>query len=234
MGPIARIATSAAAALAATAASAPLAGAAEVTLDRRCYAEGDVITQTGAGFAAAAQVSERLTFASLAGDPLGSLSAPAVTADTDGAFTRRIGAPGLRRDSHRREKATSTFSDQAGGEPATVRWTLTGWAIEVAGWTGGKATKGRRIRVDTWGWTDNGRRLFVHYFRAGQKVKTQRIGRLRGPCRDLEQRVRSFDFAGARPGAWKVYFSATRRLDRQADAWFSYDVTVVERRKKKR
>ena len=228
MAPIARIATPVAAALAATLVLAPAAAAAEVELDRRCYAPGDVITQRGSGFGPGAQVSERLSFASLAGDPLGSLSAPSVEADADGAFTRRIGAPALRRESHRREKATSTFTGDAGGEAATARWTLTGWGIEVSGWTGGKAKRGRRIRVETWGWTTNGRKLFAHYFRSGGRVATVRVGRLTGPCRDLDAEVRSFRFDGVRPGAWKVYFSATRRFDRQADGWFSYNVTVPE------
>jgi hypothetical protein len=231
---MARIATPVAAALVAGAALAPAASAAEVELDRGCYAEGDVITQKGSGFTPAAQVMERLSFATLAGDPLGSLSAPAVTADEQGTFTRRIGAPDLRRKSHRREKATSTFTDQVGGAAVTARWTLTDWGIQVGGWPGGKARKGRRIHVDTWGWTTNGRKLFAHYFRGGEKVKTARVGRLKGPCRNLDKRVRSFAFAGARPGDWKVYFSATRKLDRQADAWFVYNVRVAAKKKKPR
>jgi len=234
MGPIARIVTPAATALAVTAALAPAAAAAaEVQLDRGCYAQGDVITQTGSGFTPAAPVMEQLSFTTLDGDPLGKLTAPAVTADAQGAFSRRIGAPDLRRKSHRREKAKSTFTDQIGGATVTARWTLTGWGIEVGGWTGGKTRTGRRIRVDTWGWTTNGRKLFAHYFRGGEKVRSVRVGRLKGPCRNLDRRVRSFAFAGARPGDWKVYFSARRRLNRAADAWFAYNVTVQRPKKKK-
>ena len=232
MEPRARIATHAAAALAASAMLAPAAAlAAEVDLDRGCYAKGDVITQTGTGFTPATQVQERLSFSSLGGDPLGSLLAPAITADATGGFVRRIGAPGLRRDKHRRERATSTFTDQTTlGEPATARWTLTGWGIEVTGWPGGEARPGRRMRVDTWGWTTNGSKLFAHYFRGGEKVETVKVGRLRGPCRNLDKRVRQFGFDGVKAGSWKVLFSATRNLDRDADAWFSYDVSVPKRK----
>jgi hypothetical protein len=235
MGRPAGIAITTAAALTAALALAPTAaGAPSVTLDRGCYAQGDMITQNGTGFAPGANVVETVSFEPFGGgDPLGSLLAPAVSADASGAFERRISAPGLRKASHRRERAVSEFADQAlPGSAAEASWTLSAWGIEVTGWPGGRGKRGRALRVDTWGWAARGRVLRAHYFRKGAHVKTVRIGRLKGACRDLDKEVRQFDFAGARPGDWKVYFSATRRLDRQADAWFLYKVALPPSKKK--
>jgi hypothetical protein len=53
-----------------------------------------------------------------------------------------------------------------------------------------------------------------------------RVGRLQGPCGDLSKRLKQFPFAHPKPGAWRVFFSTTKELDKYEDAWIWVAVRV--------
>jgi hypothetical protein len=201
-------------------------GTASVRLDRACYTPGDTITATGTGFTPGAQVSEAVNLlAGTAQTPLGTLLEPVVTTASNGMFTRQVKAPNLVRVDDERERATSVFADAA--KTASVPWTLSEWALNVPQWEGdGIANPRRTMTVEALGWTDLGPTLYAHYFHAGTRVKTVRIGRLTGDCRDLRKRVHQFPFKAVAAGRWAVYFSTTRRLDRENDAYFWMNLRV--------
>jgi hypothetical protein len=214
--------------LLAVAVSAGPAMASSVTLDRACYAPGDDITQTGSGFTPSSTVAEMAGFFSMdTMELLGNLTAPPVATDASGAFTRHIAAPTLMRASDREEGVMSSYTDQANtDDPAFVQWTLSNWDVNVL--RKGKRPQTARMQVDAFGWTAQGSRLYAHYYRQGRKGKTVTVGALGGPCGNLLRTVRMFPFT-AKPGQWKIYFSATRTLDKVADGWVSFAYKVGAR-----
>lgn len=203
-----------------------------VALDRACYSPGEPITQTGSGFGTGSGIAENLSLLDPANDEvLATLLAPPVTTDLEGSFIRRIRAPRLAHRTDRRERAVSTFTDQA--DPAntwtSVQWTLSSWELEIEEWAAGNVKPGGAMTVDAYGWTSAGSSLYAHYYRGRTPVKHARLGALTGACGDLRRRVRQFPFRRVRPGRWTVFFSTTRKLDKRDDAWISYTVRVPGR-----
>jgi hypothetical protein len=225
---LARRAALVAAALAVTV-PAQAAQAATVTLDRACYSPGDAITQTGSGFTPNGGVSESLQlFDPESGQELSFRTAPPVTADGQGAFTRLIRAPALAREVDRTEIAASTFVDQTDPQNtfAAVMWTLSAWELNIAAWANGKAKPRKQMVIDTYGWTSAGSTLYGHYYRGGKRIKDVKFGALTGDCGDLRRRVKQFPFRTVRPGSWKVYFSATRKFDKADGGYIWFKVRV--------
>jgi hypothetical protein len=205
-----------------------------VTLDRTCYAPGDPITQTARGFTPGAEVLETLALLpTRGGSALATLTATHA-ADATGAFTARMRAPRLARDTDRRELAGSAWTEQtAAPDPAappplgpTATWTLSAWDLVIPQWAGGHADPGRSMTIDTFGWTVAGRTLYAHYYRGTTRIRTVRIGALTGPCGDLRRTVRQFPFRGVKAGEWRIFFSATPVLDKRNDDWLRRTVTV--------
>lgn len=203
-----------------------------VALDRTCFSPGEPIAQVGTGFTAGAEIAESLSLLDPATDePLRSFFAPPVRADAEGSFKRLIPAPRLARRTDRREPAISAFTDQTDPQRlwTSVPWTLSAWEVEIDEWARGRANPRGTMVVDTYGWTSAGSTLYAHYYRGRAHVRDVRLGALRGACGDLRKRVRQFPFRGDHAGRWKVFFSATRKLDRRDDAWIAYGVRVSRR-----
>jgi hypothetical protein len=142
-------------------------------------------------------------------------------ADATGGFAARMRAPGLARDTDRRELAGSAWTEQtATPDPATApplgptaTWTLSAWDLVIAQWAGGRADPARSMTIDTFGWTVAGSALYAHYYRGTTRIRTVPIGALTGPCGDLRRTVRQFPFARVKAGEWRIFFSATAVLD---------------------
>jgi hypothetical protein len=211
-------------------AAAPAAADPAVTLDRPCYAPGDTITRTGSGFTAGAQVTESVAFQTqeLPTIALGSLKGPTIAANPQGAFKDTLSAPNLRRPSRDfTETAIDTFTDPANPtKPAVVQWTLSSWTMSVPAWNRRAARPGQAMTVYAYGWTSSGTTLYMHYFRGTKRYKTVRVGRLTGACGDLSKHLVQFPFHHPKPGAWKVFFSTTKLLDKQGDAWIALKVRL--------
>jgi hypothetical protein len=210
--------------------AAPAAADPVVTLDRTCYAPGDTITRTGSGFTPGAQVTESVAFQTqdLPTIALGSLNGPTIAANPQGAFKDTISAPRLRRETKDyTETAIDTFTDPGNpAKPAVVQWTLSAWSMSVPAWSGRAARVGQPMTVYAYGWTSTGTTLYMHYFRGTKRYKTVRVGRLTGACGDLSKHLVQFPFSHPKPGAWKVFFSTTKLLDKQGDAWIALKVRV--------
>jgi hypothetical protein len=201
-----------------------------VSVDRKCYSPGDAITRTGTGFTPSTQATESISFQTL-GLPvvsLGSVTGPTVAIDAQGGFKDMVSAPKLRRPTKDyTETAIDTFTDPANpAKPATVQWTLSDWTIYVGAWAGRAARPGEPMTVYAFGWTSRGIVLYMHYYRGTKRYKTTRVGRLQGPCGDLTKRLTQFPFAHPKPGAWRVFFSTTKALDKVDDAWIRVNVRV--------
>jgi hypothetical protein len=201
-----------------------------VTLDRTCYSPGDAITRTGTGFTPAAQATESVSFQTetLPVISLGSIAGATLTIDAQGGFKDVVRAPKLRRpDKDYSEIAIDTFTDAANPtKPATARWTLADWTVYVGAWAERAARPGEAMTVYAFGWTTRGTVLYMHYYRGTKRYKTVRVGRLQGPCGDLSKRLKQFPFAHPKPGAWRVFFSTTKELDKVEDAWIRVAVRV--------
>lgn len=210
-------------------AAAPAIAAPSVTLDRACYAAGDPITETATGFTPDSQVLETLGLISTTNPHsiLNSLTAPLVSTDSSGAFTRQIRAPEVQLDGDRRELAVSSFTDQAAPEdPFFLQWTLSGWDIDAREWRDATGRAGEHVHIATWGWTSDGTTLYAHFFRGGGERRTARVGTLTGPCGDLKTTIAKTPFRRSTRATWKVYFSTTKALNRIDDAWISLKVAV--------
>jgi hypothetical protein len=215
----------------------PAGPAPAVTVDRTCYAPGDPITESGRGFTPNARIDETLALLAPAGGttPL-SVFGTTHTADATGAFTDRLRAPDLARDTDRREVAASLFDEQAAtpapaptpapGVPPSVAWTLSAWAVRIPQWANRTANPARKMTIDTFGWTMSGKVLYAHYYRGTTRIRTVRIGALTGPCGDLKRTVPQFPFKRVKAGEWRVFFSATAVLDKRSDDWLRRTVTV--------
>ena len=199
-----------------------------VTVDQKCYTPGDTIVETGAGFTPNAPVQETLTLVDALSTPLATLTAPLVTTDALGSFTRMMRAPELAQDWDVTETAMDAFAVQANTQlaPASVQWTLSQWDVGIAQWMHGRANPARQMTVRAHGWTTLGSTLYAHYYLGQRRVKTAKVGGLTGDCGDLTAHMKQFPFRHVKRGLWTVWFSATRRFDKAHDAAIYYRVRV--------
>jgi hypothetical protein len=58
-----------------------------------------------------------------------------------------------------------------------------------------------------------------------QRIKSVRIGALRGACGDLTTRIRQFPFRPVAAGAWTIYLTGSQVFD-ERDMWIRYRVRV--------
>jgi hypothetical protein len=219
----------AAVALPATAAATPT-----VHADRPCYTQGQPISLTGAGFTPGGPIPFLGAFAGRTANasavPLG---AP-ITADPAGALSTRIPAPALNSDRDVTETLTITANDQTkqAAQPplpptevaATTQVTLSLWAVGILSWVNGRGDPRASSDFIAVGW-EPFRRIYAHYFLNRTRVRSVRIGAVRGPCGDIAKRIRQFPFRPVRAGQWTVYFSPTQVFDREG-AWIRVRVRV--------
>jgi hypothetical protein len=187
---------------------APAARAAEVTVATPCVAEGDAVGLRGSGFTPGARV--RLTMERGPG--------PRTLVDTtepaaDGA--------GVVAGNYQLENETGWFGAEETRFAMTLRlfesaavnaattFTFSRWNV---GYTG-RLAPGRAVTLSAVGFTQAvGRPLYAHYVRRGRRVRSVRLGVLRGPCGDRRVRLRdAFPFRPVAAGAWAIRVNARRR-----------------------
>lgn len=215
----------------ALAALAPAVATAAPTLavDRPCYAPGDVIEASGAGYTPGGAVQLSFT-----GAAVGILETQAdVTGGLRGQF--EVGPDDvdalLSEDEVRREiLLASVDQGLAQADPAAagaaVRFLLTRFG---AGWNQDDRAMQprRRLAVEVVGFTgEAGRTLHLHYVRGGRRVATVPLGRLKGSCGTLRRTLpRAFPMRRVPAGTWRLAFTLSR-TDPGAVPGFSYDVRV--------
>lgn len=216
-------------ALAALAAAAipTAAHAAAVSTDRACYSPGELVTETGSGFTPGAAVTESLALVSPATNQFWTLTAPTITTDDQGAFSRKLRAPELQDAGDRQESALGAFADQADpAEPVISRWTLSDWTLRIREWSDHVAKPGRQMTIDTYGWTTESGTLYAHYYRGATHLKSVRVGATTGVCGNLKKQVPQFPFKKVKAGEYTLYLSRTASLDKVHDSWLRMKARV--------
>jgi hypothetical protein len=218
--------------LAALALAAPAAASAAptVAVDGSCYTPEMPVGLSGTGFTPGGPVALSLSL----GNAMYSFDGSAAATGTIGG---EIPLPGV----DEQVDATLTAVDQSAvppGQPpaaeqtATVTFKASPWYMFVPNWGNGDTLGiGRhraRTRVEAVGFVGTASTtLYAHYVRRGRHVKTTRIGRLRGPCGDLQATFRQFPFKVKRGASYAVTFDTTR-------AWPNDDAGILYPRVKVR
>lgn len=185
--------------------------AATLDADRACYAPGDDVRLTGAGFTPGGEVA-----LSVEGRQLG-----VGTADAGGGFVADLVAPEI---AGRERRDNFVATDQTDlGILAELPVRLTALGVRL---TPEQAPPGRKRRIRARGFT-HGRALWAHV-RRGRFARDVRIGRLRGPCGRIDVR-RGILPAGAEVGLYRIQFDARRRYSPSTIPSVDYLVTVFRR-----
>ena len=199
-------------------APASTATAAEVTAQKRCYAEGDDIDVAGTGFTANGQV--RLTL-ERDGRALVDTSEP--RADAQGALRGNYGVrneTGWFTGSETRFDMTLRLTDVTNASiTASTAFIFSRWNVGIRA-RGGRIHPRRSFRMTAIGYTNGiGKSLYAHWVRKGRVRKTMRMGTLRGPCGDATRTVRrGFPFRPVAAGTWRVTFNTSRTDARARDS----------------
>ena len=176
--------------------------------DRGCYAPNQLIELTGYGFTPDSEVALHG-----GGLPLGW-----GFADYDGIFRAEVRAPALPFPEAELRFTAIDGTYRLNRASTYVRLTSVGVRI------------GRRsqspsapLRIRARGFF-GGRTLYAHV-RRGERVRTVRVGRLRGACRRLAVSRRLFGPA-ARAGSYRVHFDTVRRYARDPGRRVTYSVRI--------
>lgn len=89
----------------------------------------------------------------------------------------------------------------------------------------GDLSKPRRLRAQ--GFTHGeGTTLYEHYYSPSGKLRTYRVGRLKGPCRSINIKRYRVLRQPPKEGLYRVYFNTNRNPRRDAIQTFLQDITV--------
>lgn len=204
-----------AAAVAITAFALPAsAQAATLAANKPCYAVGDAVVLSGAGYTPNGQVGFAVD---------GQVLPSTLTADPAGNFRLQFAAPTTRSVDSR--KSTITAIDQTNPAlTATTQLTLSRLVVRLSP-KSGRSSRPRRIRAR--GFTAQGSVLYMHIRRrgGGGKVRNVRLGRLKAPCKTLSVKRRLFSSRTA-TGRYRIIFDTARRLKTPRAQGFFFDFTV--------
>ena len=188
----------------------PIAGAANVGVAERCYAEGDEIELNASGFTPDAPVVLGLQ---RAGGPVLKLTATP-RADEAG---RVSGTYGVENDTgwftgeETRFRMTLSLAERDRPRTkASARFWFSRRDVRVRT-RGGRLRPGRPAILEATGFTSGrGRPLYAHWVRGSERRHTRRLGVLQGACATLTARLpRGFPFTPVLPGTWHVAFNTS-------------------------
>jgi len=226
-----RLPTVLAATAAALTTTAATASAAQIALDRACYADPgqrkDTIALTGSGFTPNAPFQLTLDGQAL----------PNGTGMTDaaGALAANLAAPSLADYVPKTERQhTFMLGVQEGTTSQTVPFTVSKLLASFAPASGNPKTL--KVRFSLSGFALSGAvnpATYVHYVRPNGKLKkTYRLGTAQGPCGALRtSRRRLFPFRAER-GGWKLQFDTAAKYTRgtSSSTFLFYTVGVTVKR----
>ena len=187
-----------------------------LSFDMPCYSPGDRMEFSGAGYTPGGSVrlgfntlapeSEIGTFDTLA-DEGGAIADWIQTPDPDDILQSTVfsGMLGV--------AAVDQIRIEAGTEPEhqsspKTSFRLSRWEVQLAQPNGARVRAAKPMRVTAVGYTHAiGKHLYVHYTRAGKRLKTVKLGRLGGDCGDRQKRLPRALPRGLRPGRYELDFN---------------------------
>jgi hypothetical protein len=183
--------------------------------DKPCYAEGDPMAYTGAGYTPGGEVN--FLFSSLSMRAFGSYD---TSADQSGAIAGTIDAPEedpFLDDDEWSAMVATAATDATTQQFGAALFRLTRWEVEVS------RTRARKpMRVRAFGYTRAiGKTLYLHYRRGGKTLERRKLGRLGGDCGDLTRKLPRGLPRGLRPGRYQLVFSTSKRAQDGERVWFS-------------
>ena len=202
-----------------------------LSFDKPCYSPGDRMTFTGAGFTPGGPV--QLIFTSLSTQLM--LGTYDVTADEGGAIADWVDTPDpddALKPEHWSGPLGVAANDQirieAGGPPeqqlAGASFTLSRWEVQLdLPNDTPKVRAAKPMRVTAVGFTHAiGKPLYIHYTRAGKRLKSIRLGRLTGDCGDRTKTLKRGLPRGLRRGRYKLVFNASAlNAPREPSYWIN-------------
>jgi hypothetical protein len=189
-----------------------------LTFDKPCYAEGDEMEYSGAGFTPGGEVN--FTFSSLQTSRFGTFD---THAGPGGELAGTIRAPDedmFIDDDEWSAQVGAAATDQTrsgqGAPPeqqfAATLIRLTRWDVQVARKGGGAPRANRPMRVNAHGFTRAvGETLYLQYRKGGRVLKAVRLGRLDDQCGDRETTLKRGLPRGLRPGRYTLMFTTSPR-----------------------
>jgi hypothetical protein len=201
-----------------------------LAFERACHTEGDLMAFTGSGFTPARPVDLVLPLRP-------GIAVLETVAGPAGEITGAPPVPSLEDVLAEEEFATDvvvTANDrtriaaQPPGDP-TLQVATASTRISRRGvWmTRRKIAAAKPIGIKVAGLAlDVGETVYAHYRRGGRTVKRLRLGRLAGPCGDLEAFLRRGAPASLAPGRYQVLLS-TSRGDPRAGSWITLQTIRV-------
>jgi hypothetical protein len=169
------------------------------------------MTFTGAGFTAGGDVG--LAFAHL-GAPFGSYPAKADAAGAIADFVTATSAQMLDPGAERQDVVATATDGTAQDRSASAKFTFTQWM----GFSPGRYSRGRRAKVEIYGWAfAEGRTAYLLFRKRSRTVASVKLGTIAGPCGDLIARAKVP--RKLRAGAYKVWLSTDRRSPSSRSTW---------------
>jgi len=189
-----------------------------LSFDKPCYAKGDPMEYSGAGFTPGGEVN--FLFSSLSTQTLGSYD---TNADQSGAIAGTINAPDEEMfldDGERSALVAAAATDKVRadqGLPPEQQFgadlfRLTRWDVSVSRPNGGAPRAAKPMRVIAYGFTRAVREtLYVQYRKGGKVLKAVKLGRLGGECGDRTKTLKRGLPRGLRPGRYTLMFTTSPR-----------------------
>lgn len=211
--------------------AAPTAMAAEVSVDRGCYADAtqrkDVVTYSGNGFTAGAPFHVTLDGKAVAGGT--------GTVDAAGDVTGTFISPKLSKVSKNAHEHIYRLAVNDGTNSSQTSFTVSRLFADFTPSKGNPKTLKVVFNLFGFGLTgDPHPIIYVHYVRPDGKVqKTRSLGHGRGRCGSRKRTAKQplFGFSAVR-GAWKLQFDTSKKYERGTPgAEFLYYVVPVTVRK---
>ncbi|HTN24769.1 MAG TPA: hypothetical protein VL120_12330 [Solirubrobacteraceae bacterium] len=204
---------------------APVASAATLTTDTRCYQERGEVVLRGEGYAPNSTVTVMRDGAALGAAPT----------EADGTFQRKFTTPAL---TGVREAVYSLTATDQQQNAATTRYRSTKVFADFNPGSGNPRRLRVRFTVNGFGLARAHASVYLHYVRKGSShvTRTIRLGTARGTCGVIRQTKlrRLFPFAPSR-GTWILQFDTFRRYERatskRTTPWVRKPVEVFTRKR---
>jgi hypothetical protein len=189
-----------------------------LSFDQPCYAEGDPMTYSGAGYTPNGEINFFFRSLSTGGvgtydtrsDPTGAIAGTIRAPDEDAFISdgEVSGVMGVTANDRSRIDQGAPVEEQF----AASFFTMTRWEVELLRPGGGPIRASKPMRVVANGFTRAiGDTLYVQYRRGGKVRRAVKLGRLGGDCGDRTKTLKRALPRGLHPGRYGLMFTTSPR-----------------------